>query len=78
MRRHGLAPQQYVLLLALKGFPGRDWATVRELADRLQLRHPSVVELINRVQAQGWSSGRFIPKTHVPSAYDSPRMARPS
>jgi DNA-binding MarR family transcriptional regulator len=53
VRDHGLAPQQYVLLLALKGFPDRDWATVRELADRLQLRHHSVVELVNRVQAQG-------------------------
>ena len=53
VRRRGLAPQQYVLLLALKGYPGRDWATVRELADRLQLRHHSVVELVNRVQAQG-------------------------
>jgi DNA-binding MarR family transcriptional regulator len=53
VRRHGLAPQQYVLLLAIKGFPGRDWATVRELADRLQLRHHSVVELVDRVQAQG-------------------------
>jgi len=53
VRDHGLAPQQYVLMLAIKGFPDRDWATVRELADRLQLRHHSVVELINRVQAQG-------------------------
>jgi DNA-binding MarR family transcriptional regulator len=53
VRSHGLAPQQYQLLLALKGFPGRDWATVRELADRLQLRHHSVVELINRAQGQG-------------------------
>jgi len=53
VRDHGLAPQQYVLLLALKGFPERDWATVRELADRLQLRHHSVVELVNRVQSQG-------------------------
>jgi DNA-binding MarR family transcriptional regulator len=53
VRHHGLAPQQYVLLLALKGFPERDWATVRELADRLQLRHHSVVELVDRVQAQG-------------------------
>jgi len=26
-----LAPQQYVLLLALKGFPEREWGTVREL-----------------------------------------------
>jgi DNA-binding MarR family transcriptional regulator len=53
VRDHGLSPQQYVLLLALKGFPERDWATVRELADRLQLRHHSVVELVNRAQAQG-------------------------
>jgi DNA-binding MarR family transcriptional regulator len=42
-RRHGLTPQQYQLLLALKGYPGHDWATVRELADQLQLRHHSVV-----------------------------------
>ncbi|NGY65108.1 MarR family transcriptional regulator [Lentzea sp. NEAU-D13] len=53
VRSHGLTPQQYQLLLALKGFPERDWASVRELADRLQLRHNSVVELINRAQGQG-------------------------
>jgi DNA-binding MarR family transcriptional regulator len=53
VRRHGLTPQQYQLMLALKGFPGRDWAVVRELADRLQLRHHSVVELVNRAQRQG-------------------------
>jgi DNA-binding MarR family transcriptional regulator len=53
VRGHGLTPQQYQLLLALKGFPGREWATVRELADRLQLRHHSVVELVNRAQGDG-------------------------
>jgi hypothetical protein len=53
VRRHGVTPQQYQLMLALKGFPGRDWAVVRELADRLQLRHHSVVELVNRAQSQG-------------------------
>ena len=53
VRRHGVTPQQYQILLAIKGFPGRDWAVVRELADRLQLRHHSVVELVNRAQAQG-------------------------
>jgi DNA-binding MarR family transcriptional regulator len=53
VRRHGVTPQQYQLMLALKGFPGRDWAVVRELADRLQLRHHSVVELVNRAQGQG-------------------------
>jgi DNA-binding MarR family transcriptional regulator len=53
VRRHGVTPQQYQLMLAIKGFPGRDWAVVRELADRLQLRHHSVVELVNRAQGQG-------------------------
>jgi DNA-binding MarR family transcriptional regulator len=53
VRSHGLTPQHYQLLLALKGFPGREWATVRELAERLQLRHHSVVELVNRAQVQG-------------------------
>lgn len=53
VRNHGVTPQHYQLLLALKGFPGREWATVRELADRLQLRHHSVVELVNRAQKQG-------------------------
>jgi len=53
VRGQGVTPQHYQLLLALKGFPDREWATVRELADRLQLRHHSVVELVNRAQAQG-------------------------
>jgi DNA-binding MarR family transcriptional regulator len=53
VRSHGVTPQHYQLLLALKGFPDREWATVRELADRLLLRHHSVVELVNRAQAQG-------------------------
>jgi DNA-binding MarR family transcriptional regulator len=52
VRHHDLTPQQYQLLLALKGFPGREWALVAELAERLQLRHHSVVELINRAQKQ--------------------------
>lgn len=53
VRSMGQTPQQYQLLLALKGFPGRDWALIRELAERLQLKHHSMVELVNRAQAQG-------------------------
>jgi DNA-binding MarR family transcriptional regulator len=53
VRRHGVTPQQYQLMLALKGFPGRDWAVVRELAEQLQLRHHSVVELVDRAQQEG-------------------------
>lgn len=53
VRAMGLTPQHYQLLLVLKGFPGRDWALIWELADRLQLRHHSVGELVNRAQQQG-------------------------
>jgi DNA-binding MarR family transcriptional regulator len=45
----GLTPQQHQALLAIKGFPGRDCVTVGELAERLQLRHHSVVGLIDRM-----------------------------
>ncbi|MEN9401812.1 MAG: hypothetical protein RL091_515 [Verrucomicrobiota bacterium] len=45
----GLTPQQHQALLAIKGFPGRDFASIAELADRLQLRHHSVVGLVDRL-----------------------------
>jgi DNA-binding MarR family transcriptional regulator len=45
----GLTPQQHQALLALKGFPGRDHASVGELAARLHLRHHSVVGLVDRL-----------------------------
>jgi DNA-binding MarR family transcriptional regulator len=49
----GLTPQQHQALLAIKGFPGRDRLTNGELAERLQVRHHSVVGLVNRLEAQG-------------------------
>src|SRR6202047_1689386 len=49
-RTAGAEPQQYLLLLALRGLPlGRE-ASIRELAERMQLRHHSVVELIDRLE----------------------------
>jgi DNA-binding MarR family transcriptional regulator len=45
----GITPQQHQALLAIKGFPGRDQITIGELAERLQLRHHSVVGLIDRL-----------------------------
>ena len=51
--RHGIKPQQYLLLLQIKGFPGRDWATVGELAERLQAQHHGVVALISRCEKLG-------------------------
>src|SRR5262245_25731446 len=47
-----LTPQRHQALLAIKGFPGRDTVNVGELAARLQLRHHSVVELIDRLESE--------------------------
>ncbi|MDA8230024.1 MAG: MarR family transcriptional regulator [Magnetospirillum sp.] len=52
-RAEGLTPQQHQALLAIQGFPGRDWASVGELAQRLQIQHHSAVGLIDRLQARG-------------------------
>jgi DNA-binding MarR family transcriptional regulator len=41
-------------MLQIKGFPGREWATVAELAERLQAKHHGVVSLISRCEAAGW------------------------
>ena len=49
-RREGVTPLQYQLLLQIKGFPGRDWATIVELAERLQAKHHGIVALITRCE----------------------------
>jgi DNA-binding MarR family transcriptional regulator len=52
-RRYGVTPLQYQLMLQIKGFPGREWATVVELAERLQAKHHGVVALISRCEEAG-------------------------
>jgi DNA-binding MarR family transcriptional regulator len=47
-RAAGLTGQQHQLLLAIKGTPERDWCTVAELADALQIRHHAAVGLVDR------------------------------
>ena len=49
-RKAGLEPQQYALMLALRGLPVGLEPSIRELAERLQLRHHSVVELVDRLE----------------------------
>lgn len=49
----GLTPLQYQLLLHVRGFPGRDWAVISELAERLQAQHHGVVALIDRCEKLG-------------------------
>lgn len=52
-RRHGITPLQYQLLLHVKGFPGREHASVTELAERLQAKHHGVVALVTRSETAG-------------------------
>jgi DNA-binding MarR family transcriptional regulator len=53
-RRVGLEPQQYLLMLAIRGLPEGTEATVQTLANRLMLKHNSTVELIDRLEAHGY------------------------
>ena len=50
---HGITALQYLLLLQVKGFPGREWATIAELAERLQAHHHGVVALASRCEKAG-------------------------
>jgi len=52
-RAAGLEPQQHQLLLAVKGLPEDDLPTIKRLAERLQLRHHSVVGLVDRLERAG-------------------------
>jgi len=52
-RAVGIEPQQHQALLAIKGFPERDRVTIGELAERLQVKHHSAVELAGRLVANG-------------------------
>jgi DNA-binding MarR family transcriptional regulator len=52
-RQFGVTPQQHQLMLGVAGFTGRGSATISELAEFLQERHHSVVELIERAVQNG-------------------------
>src|ERR1700722_19290481 len=52
-RSHGVTPLQYLLLLHIKGYPGREYANVGELAERLQAQQHGVVALITRCEMRG-------------------------
>lgn len=49
----GVTPLQYMLMLHTRAFPGRDWATVGELAERLQASSHGTVALVTRCEAAG-------------------------
>lgn len=52
-RSAGIEPQQHQVLLAVKGLPDGEKATIGKLAERLQLQHHSTVELIDRLGERG-------------------------
>jgi DNA-binding MarR family transcriptional regulator len=59
----GVTPLQYMLMLHTRAFADRDWATVGELAERLQASSHGTVALVTRCEAAGLV-------TRVPSAHD--------
>jgi len=63
----GLEPQQYQMLLVIRGLPNPGATSIRRLAERLLLRHHSAVGLIDRLEARG-----FVRRT--PSAVDQRQL----
>jgi DNA-binding MarR family transcriptional regulator len=49
----GLTPAQHQLLLAVRGHPGPDAPTVRDLADHLLIQHHGAVQLVDRAATAG-------------------------
>ncbi len=53
-RRHALTPNQYLLLVLIKGAPdGSERSTVTDLVDRLALSQSTVTELVQRAERAG-------------------------
>lgn len=50
VRQLGVNPQQYQLLLAIRGLPREQEPTISRLAERMQLNHNSMVELVDRCE----------------------------
>ncbi len=50
---YGLTHLQYLLLLHIKGYHGREWATIGELAEKLQSHHHGAVSLVSRCEKLG-------------------------
>jgi len=54
VKKAGLERGQYQLMLAIKGMPSGIRPRIRELAGRMEIRHHSAVELVNRLEAGGF------------------------
>ncbi len=69
-RSAGITPQQHQILLSIRGQEGRDWSSIGELADSMQLKHHATVGLVDRCQLAG-----LVERTHDP---DDRRIVRVS
>lgn len=52
-RQLGITPQQHLLLLAVRGHPAYPTVTIKDIAQRLQLRHHSTSLLVDRAVKRG-------------------------
>lgn len=52
-RAEGITVLQYQVLLHTQGFPGREWASISEIAERLQAQPHGVVALVSRCEEAG-------------------------
>lgn len=52
-RDEGITVLQYQLMLHTQGFPDRQWATIGEIAERLQAQPHGVVALVSRCEEAG-------------------------
>ncbi len=54
VKKAGLERGQYQLMLAIKGIPAGLRPRIRDVADRMKIRHHSAVELVNRLETGGF------------------------
>lgn len=57
----GVTVQQYLLMLHIRGSREKNWASIGELAERLQAKQHGVVALVNRCEAAGLVTRRVNP-----------------
>ena len=57
-RAAGVEPQQYLLLLQVKGLASRGPVTIGVLAERLQIQHHAAVQLVDRLARSGMVARR--------------------
>src|SRR5881628_1615979 len=77
-RTAGVAPQQYLVLLQIKGSYGREPPTIGVLAERLQKQHHGVVQLVDRLVERGMVARRPTASPAGRSSTTTPRRSRAS